>query len=305
MKLRPALFLLSALLVLGCGGDAGEPETVVEETAAPEMSAEEAAMAAIDALGNAFEEHYNMGHASMVADLHADDAVRLMADGGIYSGRDQILASLEEAVAGSPSLTVNRGDTKIIGDHAVSHGTWAVEATMESGEAVTQSGSYMSVARHMDGDYKIVASLTNYDAPTPEGFQFRAPPSETPEDLVDGPTADIIDYYQTHYNMGHASMVADLFVDDGVAAFAGAPAAQGREAVEALIAAGIEAGNQLTIHDVMTEDLGDGYYLDIGWYQVENEMPTWGTYMVLAHRAEDGTGKIVWAASNGGFPPAG
>lgn len=304
MKLRPAPFLLPALLVLGCGGDAGESEAVVEETAEREMSAEEAGMAAIDALGDAFEEHYNMGHASMVADLHADDAIRLMADGGIYSGRDEILASLESAVAGSPSLTINRGDTKIIGDHAVSHGTWAVEATAESGEAVTQSGAYMSVARRMGDDWKIVASLTNYDAAPPEGFEFEAPPEDGPEDLVDGPTADIIDYYQTHYNMGHASMVADLFVEDGVAAFAMAPPAVGREAVEATIAAGIEAGNQITIHDVNTEDLGDGYYLDMGWYEIDpGDAPSWGTYMVLAHRADDGTGKIVWAASNGGFPP--
>ena len=142
-------------------------------------------MAAIDALGDAFEEHYDMGHASMVADLHADDAIRLMADGGIYSGRDEILASLESAVAGSPSLTINRGDTKIIGDHAVSHGTWAVEATAESGEAVTQSGAYMSVARRMGDDWKIVASLTNYDAAPPEGFEFEAPPG-------DGPVADCV-----------------------------------------------------------------------------------------------------------------
>ena len=47
MKLRPAPFLLPALLVLGCGGDAGESEAVVEETAEREMSAEEAGMAAI------------------------------------------------------------------------------------------------------------------------------------------------------------------------------------------------------------------------------------------------------------------
>jgi uncharacterized protein (TIGR02246 family) len=294
------------LLVLGCGGDAGETEAVVEETAAREMSAEEADLAAVDALASAFEEHYNMGHASMVADLHTDEALRLMANGGIYSGRDGILASLEAAVAGSPSLTINRGDTKVIGDHAVSHGTWAVEVTSESGEAITQSGSYMSHARRVDGEWKIGLSLTNYDAPPPEGFEFEPPPGDgPPEDLVDGPVADIVEYYQTHYNMGHASMVADLFVDDGVAAFPMSPAATGREGVEALIAQGTEAGDQITIHDVNTEDLGDGYYLDLGWYEMEaGDTETWGTYIVLAHRAEDGTGKIVWAASNGGFPPA-
>ena len=60
----------------------------------------------------------------------------------------------------------------------------------------------------------------------------------------------------------------------------------------------------LTVHDIFTEDLGDGWYVDIGWYEVTSPTPdgdatTVGTYLTIVETDAEGARKIRWSATNG------
>jgi hypothetical protein len=67
----------------------------------------------------------------------------------------------------------------------------------------------------------------------------------------------------------------------------------------------LSAGSpQITIHDVYTQDLGDGYTLDGGWYELTRNaegqsVQRSGMYVLLAHLQADGSYKIQWHVSNG------
>ena len=71
--------------------------------------------------------------------------------------------------------------------------------------------------------------------------------------------------YETHYNLGHPSMVADLFTSDAQVSFPGEGWVSGAEAINASLAASIEAApGQMDIHGVETIDLGNGAAVDVG-----------------------------------------
>lgn len=297
----PLLYLTLAVLPLACAGD--------RDSGAMEESEGEAAVgmddaAAVAAITDEFVAHYNLHHASMVADLYKDDGIRLNANGSIDEGREAIAASLEATMAAAPVLSVTPADQKLIGDWAVTRGTYSVDANPEGMDAVTYGGSYLSVAEKVDGEWKIALTITNYDAPRPEGWAF-ADPGEAPDEVMDGPFADLISGYQTHYNLGHPSMVADYYADDAAVAFADSPMIQGRAAIEAALEQAMVQGSpQLEVHNAGTWDLGDGWYIDGGWYEVtastpDGERARSGTYVTLASIAEDGTATIHWMVTNG------
>ena len=117
----------------------------------------------------------------------------------------------------------------------------------------------------------------------------------------------------THYNMGHPSMVADYHTEDGVAARAGAPPVSGRDAITASLEASMAGGEgaHLTIHDMGTEMVAEGWAIDGGWYTVNagegGDLLRMGTYFALAREDDDGW-KLHWSINNGwpaeAMPPA-
>ena len=70
-------------------------------------------------------------------------------------------------------------------------------------------------------------------------------------------------------NLYHPSMVAYYYTEDTKVAFAGSPVATGGEAVAPELVELAESPSQLTIHDVGTMELGEGWALDGGWYQMD------------------------------------
>ena len=120
---------------------------------------------------------------------------------------------------------------------------------------------------------------------------------------------DLVAGFVQHYNMGHASVVAGLFADSAIAAFADNPLSRGRAAIAAYLTAEIAQGSpQLTVHDVHTDMLPGGWAIDGGWYEVKATAPSGpmtrtGAYMLLASQQPDKTWKIHWFASNGGPAP--
>ena len=233
MKLRTICLLFVIVAIVACGGAAEEP---VADTAVPEPVAD-APMddaAALDARTEYFVTHYNMHHPDMVAELYAEGAVVLGADGSVRDGKAAVLEGLEAAMASTPTVSVDVADRVINGDWAVTHGTWGMEAMPEGAPApLATEGHFFNVSQKIDGEWKTTWNITNYHAEPPEGTPFveGMGEGEEPPELTDSPLAEVADYYATHYNMGHGDMVASRYAEDGMAAFANMPEAMGRAAI--------------------------------------------------------------------------
>ena len=298
MRSRLVPVLIFLLLASACA-PAPEPAPEPEPEAAPMDDA-----AAVDAVREAYMTHYNLGHADMVADLFTDDGVYLPADSGVHMGREAILAALTEQLEGGPQVAIVTGDTMVRGDYAVVRGSYSVAVAAEGAEPMSSGGYFMTGFRRVDGDWKIGALLSNYDATPAEGTPSMAPPAEVPEELMDSPTAEIATYYATHYNMGHPGMVASVYAEDAVYAPADATLVEGRAAVEAALTESMAMGSpQLTIHQVGSWDLSDGWFLGGGWYEVtattdDGETVRAGNWMNVVRPDEDGSQKIHWAIAN-------
>ncbi len=303
MKLRNLWILLLVVALSACGGAAEEPAAEAPAEPAAEAEAPMDDAAALDELTEYYQTHYNMGHADMVADVYADDGVLLAADGGIHEGKAAIQASLEAAMAGNPTLALEVADRKIMGESAVSHGTWSVETTPEGAPGpLALDGHFMTVARKIDGDWKTTAVITNYHAVPPEGTPVGEMPAEAPPELTDSPLSELADYYATHFNMGHGDMVASRYAGDAMAAIANQPVSIGRDAIAASLNARIEEGGgpQLAIHEVAAEDLGDGWVIGGGWYELAGDAGnSQGAFMMLCRSGADGNMEIHWVVSNG------
>ena len=260
MKSRLPLYLFA----VACSRDAG----AIGEDAEPavEVDADAAAVAAIEDLRAGYVQHYNLHHPSMVADYYTDDAVTLLADGSVNDGREAILAMLEAAMGGNPTLAVETHDQMVFGDRAVARGGYTVDIAPEGAEAMSLSGHFMGVYDNAGGEWKLSSLLTNYDAPPPEGTLV-TPEDEAPPDLEDHAWADMTAAWGTHFNLGHASMVADLYAEDAVVMWGDAPLREGRAAITAALEEDMAEGSpHIELHDVMLRDLGDGWHVGMGWY---------------------------------------
>ena len=87
---------------------------------------------------------------------------------------------------------------------------------------------------------------------------------------ADAAMATITDYWQTHYNMGHGSMVASKFVEDGVLWGSSGAMLYGREAIGEGLQSRMDAGSsELAIHPGAAMGFGDqvvarGHYVLTG-----------------------------------------
>ena len=305
MKSRILPVLCVALLAVSCGGEPAEDETTTD--AAAEAAGVDAAVsadeAAIDALRLDYVQHYNMHHASVVADMYADSAVWLSADGSVLENRDEILASLETAMGGTPTLNLSTRDVMVFGDYAVAIGDYDIQTTAPDAGAISVAGHYLTGFNRVDGQWKIIGVVTNYNAEPPAGLPVVMDDGDAPPE--NGTMTEMVTAYETHFNLGHADMVADLFTDDAVAALGNLPLSQGSAAIEAALQQRIAMGDspQVDIHDVYTMELGDGWAIDSGWYEITatgeaGPVGQSGAYINLVRRQADGSWKIHWLVSN-------
>lgn len=294
--------LVAGLVFAGCAEQAGEEE-MPENAASEEVAAPSADEAAIEEIRASYVQHYNLHHAPVVADLYADSSVALLADGGIQEGKAEILAWLEGTMAGTPTLELTTIDKRVFGDYAVAIGEYSVQATPPGGAATTSAGHYLTLFERGDAGWKIDAVITNFNAPPPADFPWAADAGEAPPE--DGTMKALTDSWAQHYNLGHANVVAGLYEADARASFSDSPMLNGPAEIEATLAQRIaEMSPQITIHDVYTLDLGDGYALDAGWYEMTTNVQgtaaqRTGTYVLLVHQQADGSHKILWHVSNG------
>jgi ketosteroid isomerase-like protein len=161
----------------------------------------------------------------------------------------------------------------------------------------------MTVHHKVDDEWTTQAVISNYSATPPEGAPRAQPPAESPPDLTDSPMAELAAFYTRHFNMGHGDVVASRYAEDAVVTFADSPVVTGRAAVAEQLNQRIAAGEtpQITIHEVEAMDIGDGWVLGGGWYELSSAAVgnSQGSWMNLARAGDDGAMQIHWAVTNG------
>lgn len=285
-------------LVLLFGACQADDEAAVDnaETAADTSTD---ATAGVDALRTSYVEHYNMGHPDMVADMYAEDAVALMADGGILEGREEIAAGLAEQLAnGSPQLALEQIDGMAFGDTVVTIGRWSVTATPEEGaEPVTRGGNYMAAHTPSEDGWKVAGVITNYDVQQSAEALQGTVPADDPEEasLLD----EFTEAYEAAWNAGDAEGVTALYAEDAWAAFGNVPAVEGHASIQQVLEERVRG--EIDIHGVKSVDLGDGWVLDGGWFELTGapDGDYVGAYWTLSHAENDGERRIHWMVSNG------
>ena len=297
MKLRPTLALLAGLAAAACSGEPPEPPPA-ETAAAPTPSADELALTAHrDAWLQAFNGH----QAAAMAELYADSAWFLNADGSYDATRDAILAGMEEATAMSPTASLTGGESMILGDMAVAWGTYTMQVTPPEGTPVGSSGAYLVLHTKADGAWKLLGGINNYDSARPEGWAYAPADDEVPPDA--GTMAELTAAWKTHFDLGHADMVADFYTGGAVVSFPDGPVLRGRQAIAAALQERMTARpSHVTFHNVGTIPLGEEWAFDGGWYQLtppDGGAPLGtGSYLHLVRRQADGTWKIHWGVAN-------
>jgi ketosteroid isomerase-like protein len=290
------------VLVAACSPEADQSAQEATETTSQEYASPAAAEALIAELADTYEEHYNLGHASKVSEMYAEDAVVLMSTSAIAEGREGIAAATELFMTVySPQLTISPAAQLTVGDWVLDRGSYTNIITAE-GEPATITGNYISLSSR--GDYGLIMHrlAANFDSPPP--IAMAAPEAMEAAPTNDGPLADFIASYMEHYNMGHASVVAEMWAEDGVAMFAERPAVMGRAGIEALFVELMETMSpQLTIFSTETEMIGDGVAVDRGSFKIDatidgQSVTRNGTYLIVTKQADDGTWQIKWGLSN-------
>ncbi|MGK2962280.1 MAG: YybH family protein [Gemmatimonadaceae bacterium] len=292
MTARFPSLALAVLLAAGCTAD----------VPADQQGEDAAAVAAIEQIRADYVTHYNAHHASVIAEMFADSAVSLNADGSVEMGRPAIQASLEEAMKGAPTLDLKSGEVMVFGNHAVGRGTYTVTTTPPGGSAMSLAGSYMTHFTKLDGQWKISSVTTNYNAPMPEGMR-QPSGAEAPPDQ--GTMQTVLTSFTQAFGAGDWAGLAALYDEDAYGSWSGEGAHEGRSAIQTRFTnryAG-STSQQIEIHDVSTLELAPGWALDGGWWVVTGATGAAsldGIYMHLMRQQEDGSWKIHWAVVNGG-----
>jgi len=292
--------LLAALALGACVAAADAEKAASQESTATRSPVEQA----WENVRASYVEHFNEGHADRVAALFADDAWSLPADGLLLEGRTEIQNSLERAFLFAPVVDITMTDRLVLGDVGVALGTYRTSLTLEDDARVSYGGSWLNLMRKVAGEWRIAGTIVNYDAVRPQGWRWSyAAEGDLPAD--EGTMAEAVERYATHWSMGRADMVAQTYVEDAVVSFPSGGWLRGRAAVAASLGENMPEGSTITVHDVATLPLAEGWALDGGWYAVEGAdgARLWGgAYVHLMRRQRDGSWKIHWALANA-LPP--
>lgn len=309
MEPRFLVTLIAVILLAGCAGEPVEepqpaapakpsgPTETAETTADPE--------AALEELRAEYVRQYNLGHAEMVADLHTADGLMLDADGAVVEGRDELIARLTAEMEAAPTLALETDETLVLGDTILGRGSWNLEVTPEGVDPITRSGSWVNVVERVGAEWKVALVTTNDAAPAPAGTPAGADPKRPPETSeTNEATADLAARYVEHFNRGDASMVADLFAEDGVAMYAESEPVEGREAILADVESFLTQGSsQIAVHQTGVSDIVDGWVVATGWYELEllmdgETVTRRGNYTTVNEPTGDGGYLIRWVISN-------
>ncbi len=299
MRIR-TLAPFALALTIACGGAETEEAAMTEEMAeemteamddAPAMSGAEAAMTEIT---DYFQTHYNMGHGSMVASKFAEDGVLWAASGTMLYGREEVAAGLQARIDDEGSqVQIHPGDMMEFGDQIVARGHYVLTGTVDGAE-VTNSGYYMTLGQNVDGEWQLKGMVANFD--TPDQSMAAGMIMDQPEGMGGDLLQASTDYFVTHYNMGHAGMVADTYSEDAVAMMPGERPREGRAAIEAGLQEMVDAGVTFTwFSGWSAHELEGGFVAGIGTYGTEGDEESGGGHFAALYApTEDGGMMLHW-----------
>ncbi len=293
MKVCKLLLVLVIVAFPAACGAQEEAASDAEAVAEYDASADDAAL---NALREGYAEHFNLGHADVVAAMYADSAVTVFADGGVQLGREEIAAGLAEGMIDFGVISINREELHLAGDNAVARGNWNSETAVEGADPVVVSGHYMTWFVRVDGDWKIMVVASNYDSEQPpEAHMGTVSPNV--DDIEDNVLDGLMTAYEASWAAGDAAALAMLYTENAHVSYANQPVVEGRGAIEAELAERVNG--TLDIHAKGTMDLGDGWAVNGGWYETTGDSgPTNGNYLLLARTTDDGSHQIHWLVSN-------
>ena len=285
---------LALALTFACGEPATDDAEMAEEMPAAETDAMLDADAAMAEITDYWQTHFNMGHGSMVASKFAEDGLLWGSSGAMLYGRDAVAEGLQGRIdAEGSQIAIHPGAAMGFGDQVVARGHYVLTGTVDGAET-RNSGYYLGVAENMDGAWALKGMVANLD--TPDQSMSPGPMTEQPEGMGGDIAQAHSDYFVTHYNMGHASMVANTFTEDAVAMLPGEGAREGRDAVAEGLQAMFDAG---VTFSAMTgwsgHDLDEGHAVGIGTYGTESaDGAGGGHYAALYSRGDDGSLMLHW-----------
>jgi uncharacterized protein (TIGR02246 family) len=295
MWTRRTTALAAALLAASCADPA--PESDAES---PAMSDEEA----VAAVADYWETHFNLQHPEMVASKYTEDAWTAPADGGWIEGREEIQAWLAEMSADAATADITPVETVILGDKALSMGRYTVSTAGPDGNPMELSGAYMNALDKIDGEWRIVGSMTNYDSPRPDGWEWRSMPAGDAPPDVENQFSGLVEAFASAWNAQDPAGVAALYAEDAMTAYTGGTILEGRAAIEADVAERMQPGVSLELHQVDADQIDETHWGSGGWYAVQGPDGStvqtgmwWNIYEVRGDEAP----KIVWTFTNA-FP---
>lgn len=294
MRVRNLLVLfLTVTFVTACAA----PDDAGSDTAADDVVEVSADEAALTALLDGYAEHFNLGHADMVAEMYAEDAITVFADGGVQLGLEEIKAGLAVSMDRFGALSINSENLHLAGDHAVGRGNWSSTTAVEGADDAVVSGHYMTWFMRIDGDWKIQVVASNYDSEQPPEAHMGVI-SENVDDEEDDVLDGLMTAYEEGWAAGDAAALAMLYTENAHASFASQSVVEGRAAIETALTEGVSG--TADIHAKGTFDLGDGWFVNGGWYETwDDSGQNVGSYLLLARATEDGGHQIHWLVANG------
>jgi ketosteroid isomerase-like protein len=295
MRIRLLIPFL-ALATAGCAAETGDTAEETTAAAEPQEYASNADAASIAAFVNDWQTHYNMGHGTMVGtNFFAEGGLMWSGGQGMAFGAEAVGAMLQGGIDNAGTkLEIALDDQIIRGNLAVARGTYSSEGSID-GQAVGNSGHWMSYQEMIDGEWKVRGLISNIgDGQEAAGFQHGEMPAAVESAAM---AAEATGYFVTHFNMGHPDMVADRYAENVV--LMGGTLEEGREAIRARLTAMSEAGSQIAITPWAAAELGDDYITSIGTYTITTDgEAVMGHYSNVSRKMEDGTLSTVWSLTS-------
>jgi len=155
-------YVILSLLVLTLA----MPFLVSCEKAPKDTTAEDSQ--AMNAINKQFADNFNSGNISAVAALFAEEAKLLPPNSPIIVGREGIQAFYQGGFdAGVVDARITMTVLNVLGDEAYQVGTYTNRILPEEGEAIVDSGKYVTILKREKGIWKINVGIFNSSLPLP------------------------------------------------------------------------------------------------------------------------------------------
>ncbi len=122
-------------------------------------------------------EAFNNGDAAALAALYTEDAILLPPGAPLIRGRAAIEAQLAKEAGGGFQIEIVSLESPSQGDTGYNLGTFTVK---DANGTVVDTGKFIEIWKHVDGEWKLYADIYNSDVPPPAPAAEETPPVASP-----------------------------------------------------------------------------------------------------------------------------